>query len=292
MTQPTNTTMIKDHYIQAIDDNNVYSFGEMEKILTKIYMEITHKIDATKYELNKIIKIQSIFRRHYENKNNIYNFLRNKYIKENFKKEILGYHIMNKQLITGTLWEEINRNIVKEYCEVSDGANGDHKSGKDNRFKNWNISNKANNIDKNNNISISSYRLTEFSSSHNMSDEHSIKKVIEEKDSSFDYYSILLKKQKPNEIINYRWYIIPRDLHVFNVSKYPMTPLYGKLKQSKGRVVGWQSKYCDIRFSMSSQLWFRFNLQEIEKYLIADVDVDINKAGTYTYKEIYDRINN
>lgn len=243
------------------------------------------KKEYTKNDEDKVVKLQSIYRKKQENKTNIHVCLRKDTIQNRFKKEILGYHMINVENVTGTMWEEINRNVVKGDCIVTDGAHGNHKSGKDNKFNSWNISNKANAIEKNGTVKISGYRLTTVCSSEKIGDEKSIKEEIEKRDSSFEFYSLLLRKNKENNILNYGWYIVPKEFHVFDVSKYPMNPKTGKKNDG---VVGWESKYFDIRFSMSSQLWFNFNINEIEKYLIADVDVDMTTAGSLTFGEIYD----
>lgn len=283
------TSKIKKQFVNTVNDDAVYSFHEMDKILTNIYQEISQSNKISEYNkkenLNKIIKIQSILLRNYENKKNIYVCFRKEIIKDRFKKEIKGYHMMNEQYITGTVWEEINKNIVKKHCTTSNRAYGNHISGKDNQFNDWNISNKSNNIEKNNMTALSSYRLTKVCASH---DENLIKKEIEKRDSSFEYYSILLKKEKDKNIINYRWYIVPKEFHIFNVSKYPMEPKISNTKNSNGNIVGWKSKYWEILFSMSSQLWFRFNVDEIERFLITEVDVDMSTSASFTYNDIYE----
>ena len=214
--------------------------------------------------------------------------LRKDSIKNRFKKEILGYHMINKESITGTTWEEINRNIVKEDCFVSDAAHGNHRSGKDNKFNSWNISNKANTISKNGAVNISGYRLTTVCSPTNIGNEKTIIEEIEQRDKSFEFYSLLLRKDKANDVVNYGWYVVPKEFHVFDVSKYPMKPKTGK--KDKTRIAGWQSKYFDITFSMSSQLWFKFHIDDIKQYLLSDVDVDMTTTASFTFGDIYDII--
>ena len=60
----------------------------------------------------------------------------------------------------------------------------------------------------------------------------------------------------------------------------------GKIIKNKGKTVGWEGTYFDITFNMSSQLWFHFHLDDIKKFIIATVDVQINKS-VLTYSEIY-----
>ena len=44
----------------------------------------------------------------------------------------------------------------------------------------------------------------------------------------------------------------------------------------------------NIYFSMSSQLWIKFNINDIEKYLIQDVNID--NSNNITYSELVDLI--
>jgi hypothetical protein len=235
---------------------------------------------------NSATKIQSYWRSYNSRKNNIYSVFRSKAVVEKCKKEIIGYHIINNEPIKEAPWEEINCNIVAGVCAVSDEANGNHKSGKDNRFNNWNISNKTAKIAKSN-VNISSYRLSSVCNSKECGDIKKIVKEIELRDSSFDYYSILLREHINSNII-YKWCIIPKDYYIFSPTRYTWDKKYGKQGSKKGLQVGWQSKYMDITFSMSSQLWFHFKIKDIEKYIICEVNVDPTTLPKLTYSQIYD----
>ena len=103
--------------------------------------------------MEHIIKIQSICRRWLVHKHNIISKLKKQ--QSVFESVISGYHLINKTPIKETVWEEINCDIVQNICSISDEANGNHLSGKDNRFDSFNISNKSTKRNGNN-VSISS----------------------------------------------------------------------------------------------------------------------------------------
>jgi hypothetical protein len=279
-------------YFSKLLDIKKFQFSRKRKyhdVSNNIWTRSSVRVSSEpSYNENEIVKIQSIFRRRQSNKSNIYICLRQKSIQESFQREIKGYHLINKDLINGEAWEELNRNIVKHKCEVVDGASGNHKSGKDNKFNDWNISNKTAKIKENGEIDISSYRLTSVCSENYIGKTYEIIKEIETRDKSFEYYSILLKKeQTSNGHIKYFWCIVPKDYYIFNVNKYPLKKMLGKKGIRKGNVIGWESKYFKISFTMSSQLWFSFSFKEIQKYIIAEVDIDKTYIPKLTYGEIY-----
>jgi len=136
---------------------------------------------------------------------------------------------------------------------------------------------------------MSSYRLTTVCSDTNPGIKKEILSEIEKRDESFDYYSILFKDEtiENNRTVIYRWCIIPKDYHIFNVRKYPMVQTVGKRGKKKGNIIGWQSKYFNITFSMSSQLWFHFNFKDIKRYVIAEVEIDRRTTPELSYGDIY-----
>lgn len=235
-----------------------------------------------------VIKCQSLCRKWLVSRKNIYTtYKKFKNQQPQFNKVIRGYHMINKTPIKESVWEEINCDIVSDVCNITDEANGNHMSGKDNRFDNINISNKSAKTDGTN-ISISSYRLTSVCSDKLHGTEQDIIDEIEKRDKSFDYYSILTRNEKQNSVIEYKWYVIPKDYYLFKIDK--LTPKLGKIGKKKGEVVGWQSKYCDITFSMSSQLWYKFNIRDIEKYEICCTEIDNNSNYKLNYSTIYDSV--
>lgn len=242
-----------------------------------------YKVDQN---ISNIIKCQSVCRRWLLYRNNIYIKLKKQHLQ--FTEVIAGYHMINKTPIKETVWEEINCDIIRNVCIISDEANGNHLSGKDNRFDNVNISNKS--TKKNgNNISISSYRLTSVCSEKFPGNEKDIICEIEKRDKSFDYYSILIRDEKEKGIIEYEWYLIPNDYYIFKVDK--LTPKIAKIGKKKGEIIGWESKYCDITFSMSSQLWYKFDIKDIEKYKICSTEID-NSKSKLNYSQIFHSFRN
>lgn len=240
--------------------------------------------EFTPEDINKIIKTQAICRRWLVYKNNIYTLVKKfKTLKSTFHAVITGYHMINKAPIKESVWEEINCDIVKNMCLITDCANGNHASGKDNSFDNINYSNKSTKIDGTN-ISISSYRLTSVCNDANNGTPSEILKEIKKRNSSFDYYSILIRKEKGKGLIEYMWYIIPKDYYVFNTDK--LKPKIGKKGRKTNLIVGWEAKYSDITFSMSSQLWYKFNIKDVEKYKVCSTDID-NSKSKIDYSQIF-----
>ena len=211
-----------------------------------------------------------------------------KTLNQTFYKVIKGYHMINKAPIKESVWEEINCDIVRDLCIITDEANGSHAPGKDNSFDDIGYSNKSAKTDGNN-ISISSYRLTSVCSDSDNGSSEDIVKEIEKRDESFQYYSILVRNEKKNEIIEYMWYIIPKDYYIFKIDKLKQKT--GKKGKKKNKIVGWESEYCDITFSMSSQLWYNFNITDIEKYKVCATEID-NSKSKINYSQIFDSFNN
>tara|TARA_Y100000816_G_scaffold221973_1_gene167006 strand:- start:531 stop:1286 length:756 start_codon:yes stop_codon:yes gene_type:complete len=244
---------------------------------------------STSENLCKIVKCQSICRKWLVVRQNIYTTCKKfKNLQKKFNEVIGGYHLINKTAIKEAVWEEINCDIVSSVCSITDEANGNHTSGKDNRFDNMNVSNKSTKTDGNM-VTVSSYRLTSVCSDKNNGNSQEIINEIEKRDSSFDYYSILIRNEKENSIIEYMWYIIPKDYYIFKVNSF--TPKYGKIGKKKGEVIGWESKYCNITFSMSSQLWYNFNIKDIKKYKVCHTEID-NSRPKINYSQIFNSFGN
>lgn len=251
----------------------------------RIIIGLNQSIDNDE-SIKKLIKCQSIVRKYLSNKNNIYILFKNSSIETNFENTFKGYHLINTEPVKESRWEEINRSFVKEICCISDMANGSHTSGKDNKFNKWNISNKSGKIDKKGAVSISSYRLTSVCNEKNNGNPEDIIKEIEKRDLSYNYYSLLLRIEEEYKII-YKWFIVPKDYYIFNVNKFKLNQKKGKRTSNKGNIIGWKSKYCDITFTMSSQLWFNFKLRDIQHYMITEVEVQINNDNQISYAKLY-----
>ena len=240
-------------------------------------------------EPNNIIKIQSICRKWLTSKKNIYTSIKKfKKIQNEFNAVIEGYHMINKTPIKESVWEEINCDIVSGICSISDEANGNHLSGKDNKFDNINISNKSTKTDGNT-VSISSYRLSSVCSDKENGNELDIINEIKKRDQSFDYYSILIRNEKKDSIIEYGWYVIPKEYYLFKIDN--LIPKIGKNGKKKGKIVGWKSNYCEILFSMSSQLWYKFDIKHIEKYKVCCVEIN-NSKPKINYSQIFHSFSN
>ena len=85
------------------------------------------------------------------------------------------------------------------------------------------------------------------------------------------------------------WYIIPKDYYVFKTDS--LIPKIGKKGKKINLVVGWESKYSDITFSMSSQLWYKFNIKDIEKYKVCSTEID-NSKSKINYSQIFQSFGN
>jgi hypothetical protein len=211
----------------------------------------------------------------------IHKLLKQKMVKKRFADEILGYHMLNYTPIKESVWEDINASIVSSCCVVSDQAMGNHLSGIDNKFNDWRISNKTAKIAKNHAVNVSSYRLTSVCNNRDIGDIERIVDEIQRRNDSFDYYSILLRKESLDHL-TYRWYVIPKDFYVFDANLFDWDIKIGQ----KGFIVGWKSKFMDITFSMSSQLWYKFQLIDIEQFIIVDVSV-YKKSVLMTYADVF-----
>lgn len=265
----------------------MYTYYYFYPIFIMYLKEGTDELNS--YKLSSIVKIQSLCRGWIVRKKNIYGISKKlKNLQSTFHSTVYGYHTINETPIKETVWEKVNCEIVRDVCRITDEANGNHFSGKDNRFDNYNISNKSSKTDGDN-IKISSYRLSSVCSDKTNGNQQDIINEIERRDESFDYYSLLLRNEKEKSIINYTWYIIPKDYHIFKIDK--LDPKIGKNGKKKGEVVGWKSEYCDITFSMSSQLWYMFNIKQIEKYKICSTELD-NGKPKITYSQIYNSFSN
>lgn len=240
---------------------------------------------SLKVTSKKCIKCQKIIRGWMSRKNNIYLKLKKKDVKQKFIDEINGYHLINNSSIKECIWENINCNIVNDVCKISDEANGSHLSGKDNRFDKWNISNKTSKTDGKK-VSLSSYRLTSVCNNKSNGDKYSIVNEIKKRDNTYDYYSILLRNEDKTPYIKYTWYFIPKDYYIFKINPEKLIPKTRLKGKNKGEIIGWSSVHCSITFSMSSQLWYSFDVEDINKYKIYSVEID-NSKPKINYSQIY-----
>lgn len=201
--------------------------------------------------------------------NHIYTKL--KKLQPRFEEVIHGYHMIHRQAIKESVWEEINCNIVKHVCNVSDQSNGSHVSGKDNKFDNYNISNKTTKK-RGKKVHISSYRLTTLCSNKHPGNPQQIINEIKKRNDSFDYYSLLIREDLCHTKLKYEWYMIPKDHYLFQINH-----LLPKMDKNKNGMIGWKSQHCNIIFSMSSQLWYNFNIEQIRQYKLCNCTIHNDK---------------
>jgi len=211
----------------------------------------------------------------------------------NFTKCVKGYHLINDDPIKETPWEDINAIILKAAgCSVESQSNGSHKSGSDISCTIGGFSNKSTQYDRGNkSFSISSYRLTTVCSAKN---HGNIAEILAEIDSrkNFNYYSIIVREDKPTQIL-YDWYLIPADHPSVNPASYTWTPRLGKTKKNQDEVTGWQTNMVNgssmsITFSMSSQLWMFVNItDDMKKFVVGSCLVP--KGRKYNYIQLYEK---
>ncbi len=206
---------------------------------------------------------------------------------DKFHKFIHGWHMINSVPIKEAIWESINSGIVSYQCSVTCEAKGNHVPGIDNCFDGCGISNKTAKSDGVT-ISMSSYRLTGVCNDENPGNEQEIINEIKKRNENFHYHSLLIRHETET-IIEYIWFMIPKDSDVFAIDT--LDQKIGIKGDKKGQVVGWKSQNCDITFSMSSQLWYKFDIKKIEKYKICSTKVD-NSKPKINYSQIYNLFNN
>ena len=202
-----------------------------------------------------------------------------KQLQKEFSREIYGYHLLNDYPIKESTWEVINKNIVGKKFKI-DYEHGHHGSGMDMKMGEIFVSNKSAKIQKNGHISLSSYRLTTVTNPKHPNTPESIIAEIEKRDCSFDYYAILLRSET-DEHIMYYWCMIPKTHVIFDVSNQTLH----KKTNKRGKMTGWTSEHASISFSMSSQLWFHFNLKDIQEYILHTCQV--SRKNTITYADMY-----
>ena len=220
---------------------------------------------------------------------NLLDTLRCDAITSAFNSEIRGYHSINRTPIKESVWEDFNYNIVSKVCDVTNEANGNHLSGADMCFNGQGISMKSAKIEKDNSINISSYRLTKVCSDRKPGNIDDIIDEINNRDQSYNYYSILFRKEN-NGIIKYYWCIIDKTCSIFKMNKENIIAKIGKRGRNKDQQVGWSSTNFAISFSMSSQLWYNLKIEDIYDYIIAEIEIDTTTTKI-SYSDVFELIN-
>jgi len=190
---------------------------------------------------------------------------------------VQGYHMLNRDPIKESVWEQINSQIFKHSgIQVVTQACGSHSSGCDIETNIGKFSNKSAKYDKNSNeFSISSYRLTSITNVDSPGTPNDFCVEINQR-KNFHYYSVILREDLPNcGGFRYDWYLIPSDYPALNPMTFDWTPLIGKRGKNAGKQIGWEtakSEYAQgsmsITFSMSSQLWIHVAVTEELKHFI------------------------
>ena len=229
-------------------------------------------------------------------------------LSEDLKKQIYGFHIINNSPIIGLTWERINYNIFKNSdIEIHEITNGNHVSGIDLKTCIGDFSNKTckeYTLNKNNYLKLSSYRLSSLCNNKNLGDINKILYEIKKRNDSFNYYSVLSRKEyflEDKFILNYKWYLIPKDYYYLDPYNYDWS--YNIKKETcpitlKDNIIGYKTNNLDdgnsmnISFSMSSQLWMTINTDGLGDYLISDLDIipDSIYNRNIDYSDISERL--
>lgn len=192
--------------------------------------------------------------------------------------------------ISETLWEDINALILKyNGYEIYSTSSGSHLSGMDINSSFGRLSNKSSKYSKNKKfIDISSYRLTTVCSEKNVGDPTDIIEEINKR-KNFDYYSIIIREEKEEDIM-YDWLLIPSNHNIVNPSYYEWEPTIGKKGKNKDTQIGWHTNKKEgcsmsVVFSMSSQLWIHIEMTEETKTFIV-ASTRLTNKPKYNYIEL------
>lgn len=213
---------------------------------------------------------------------------------QNFRRCVMGYHLINSDPINETVWETINSQILElSGCEVQQMSSGSHSSGRDITCGLGGLSNKSAKYTKGKSeFCISSYRLTTVCSDKNCGTVSDIIQEIKSR-KNYDYYSFMVRDENPTNI-SYDWYMIPADYPALNPECYVWEPMLGQRGKKIGEQVGWKTNEIDgskmtIMFSMSSQLWLTLAVTEdLKKYIVSTCIV--GRKPMYNYVDIYEMV--
>lgn len=206
-----------------------------------------------------------------------------------FQEVIRVHFALTRHPITGTIWEDIKCKILGKSFHISEQANGGHQPGKDNRVDNFGMSDKTMKVSKNNILKVSSYRLGKVCNVKKNGDVSEIIRGIEKRDESFDFFSILVKRDNDNST-TYEWYVVPRDYYIFKIEPNDVRAMVGKQGSNKDEIVGWEWEYGYIRFSMSSQLWYKFDINLIQQFRIHSIELN-NSCPIVDYSTLFNLMN-
>ncbi len=66
--------------------------------------------------------------------------------------------------------------------------------------------------------------------------------------------------------------------------------MVGKQGSNKDEIVGWEWEYGYIRFSMSSQLWYKFDINLIQQFRIHSIELN-NSCPIVEYSTLFNLMN-
>jgi hypothetical protein len=237
-----------------------------------------------------IVKIQSLWRKYISNLKNIYKQLKRPEIIRGFENYLVGYHCFNHSPLKEANWEMANEEIMTKNrkIRITKTAQGNHKSGCDIETTYFNISNKTSKMEKTK-IAISSYRLTNVCNSKNIGDIETVIQEIKNRSNSYEYYSILVRKEIGDKQLLYTWYVIPADYYLFRPNHYAWQKTYGR--KNKEECTGYSTETihnCSmkIQFNMSSQLWIYIEKERIQQFLVAEYLIDFEKIHHLSFSTL------
>lgn len=206
-----------------------------------------------------------------------------------FSATITGYHLLNEDIIRHAVWEHINKQVYNNLgVEVMETANNGHAPGMDIVCAEGRLSNKTSNLSVSKGVtstSISSYRLGKEINHKAENTQEQICEFINSK-KNFDFYSLLTHREVEGGKVEYRWYMIPSSHPSVNPDTYTWEKVYGKTARTKGIFTGWQTDSVNgssmsITFSMSSQLWMKVDLTNMDEYIRESIVVSPKPVMDY-----------
>lgn len=195
-------------------------------------------------------------------------------------KTIKGYHLINDAPIKEAVWENIVSLALKRANISFVWYQGRHVSGKDFMINGKGVSCKTCK-ETNNNLDISSYRLTTCANSNDFAEQ------IDQKRANFQY-TLLLSRIENTDGYVYNVYAIPA-----HVTKVGDKVFRERLNKRNEKIVGWDTECVDgvrmrIEKSMSNQLWIRIKKSKMMEYCVVD-SVQVSNVSRIDYVELFEQ---
>lgn len=205
-----------------------------------------------------------------------------------FRDTITGYHLINGDIIRHAVWEGINKQVYTNLgIEVMETANNGHAPGMDIVCAESRLSNKTSLlvVGKKVTTDISSYRLSKEINDKDENTQEQICEIINSK-KNFKFYSLLTHRRVEGGQVEYRWYMIPSSHQTVSPETYTWEKTYGKTARTEGIFTGWKTNTVDgssmfITFSMSSQLWMKVDLTNMDEYIRESIVVSPKPVMDY-----------